>query len=85
MRQLRTILLIDDDETTNYLNHRLLSRMNTAEDINFTRTFIAAKLYCNYSGMPFLQGASSCFYALRINYSHACLVLLCTCHKVAID
>ena len=33
MRQLRTILLIDDDETTNYLNHRLLSRMNTAEDI----------------------------------------------------
>ncbi|MER2998028.1 response regulator [Pontibacter populi] len=33
MRQLKTILLIDDDETTNYLNHRLLSRMNTAEDI----------------------------------------------------
>ncbi|MBJ6119918.1 response regulator [Pontibacter sp. BT310] len=33
MRQLRTILLIDDDETTNYLNHRLLSRMNTAEEI----------------------------------------------------
>lgn len=33
MRQLNTILLIDDDETTNYLNHRLLSRMNTAEDI----------------------------------------------------
>ena len=27
------ILLIDDDETTNYLNHRLLSRMNTADDI----------------------------------------------------
>ncbi|WP_162428380.1 response regulator [Pontibacter pudoricolor] len=33
MRQLKTILLIDDDETTNYLNHRLLSRMNTAEEI----------------------------------------------------
>lgn len=25
--------MIDDDETTNYLNHRLLSRMSVAEDI----------------------------------------------------
>ncbi len=33
MKQLNTILLIDDDETTNYLNQRLLSRMNTAHDI----------------------------------------------------
>ncbi|MBC5774270.1 response regulator [Pontibacter sp. KCTC 32443] len=33
MKRLNTILLIDDDETTNYLNHRLLSRMNTAENI----------------------------------------------------
>jgi len=33
MKQLNTILLIDDDETTNYLNHRLLSRMNAAETI----------------------------------------------------
>ncbi|AKD02580.1 response regulator [Pontibacter korlensis] len=33
MRQLNTILLIDDDETTNYLNHRLLSRLDAASDI----------------------------------------------------
>ncbi|NDK57172.1 response regulator [Pontibacter fetidus] len=33
MKRLHTILLIDDDETTNYLNHRLLSRMNTADEI----------------------------------------------------
>ena len=33
MKQLDTILLIDDDETTNYLNQRLLSRMNAAETI----------------------------------------------------
>ncbi|MDX5422848.1 MAG: response regulator [Hymenobacteraceae bacterium] len=33
MRSLNTILLIDDDETTNYLNHRLLSRMEVAPDI----------------------------------------------------
>ncbi|MEJ8757821.1 response regulator [Pontibacter sp. H259] len=33
MKQLNTILLIDDDETTNYLNQRLLSRMNAAETI----------------------------------------------------
>jgi len=30
MKTLNTILLIDDDDTTNYLNHRLLSRMNVA-------------------------------------------------------
>lgn len=33
MKQLRTILLIDDDETTNYLNHRLLSRLESEPDI----------------------------------------------------
>ncbi|WP_242921103.1 response regulator [Pontibacter liquoris] len=33
MKTVNTILLIDDDETTNYLNHRLLSRMNVAPDI----------------------------------------------------
>ena len=32
-KSVKTILLIDDDETTNYLNHRLLSRMQVAEDI----------------------------------------------------
>lgn len=32
-KPLKTILLIDDDETTNYLNHRLLSRMELSEDI----------------------------------------------------
>lgn len=33
MKELNTILLIDDDETTNYLNHRLLARMGVAPDI----------------------------------------------------
>jgi CheY-like chemotaxis protein len=33
MKSVNTILLIDDDDTTNYLNHRLLSRMQAAEDI----------------------------------------------------
>lgn len=33
MKPLNTILLIDDDETTNYLNHRLLARMNVASEI----------------------------------------------------
>ncbi|WP_242926519.1 response regulator [Pontibacter vulgaris] len=33
MKQLNTVLLIDDDETTNYLNKRLLTRMEIASDI----------------------------------------------------
>ena len=33
MKKLNTVLLVDDDETTNYLNHRLLSRMEIASDI----------------------------------------------------
>lgn len=33
MKPLNTILLIDDDETTNYLNHRLLTRMEVASEV----------------------------------------------------
>jgi CheY-like chemotaxis protein len=33
MKRLNTILLIDDDETTNFINRRLLSRMDIADDI----------------------------------------------------
>ncbi len=33
MKPIKTILLIDDDETTNYLNHRLLTRMNIANEV----------------------------------------------------
>ena len=33
MKRLKTILLIDDDETTNFLNRRLRSRMDIADDI----------------------------------------------------
>lgn len=33
MKKLNSVLLVDDDETTNYLNHRLLSRMEIASDI----------------------------------------------------
>lgn len=34
MKPLDLILLIDDDETTNYLNHRLLTKMNVAHQID---------------------------------------------------
>ncbi|RDC61657.1 response regulator [Adhaeribacter pallidiroseus] len=30
---LNLIMLVDDDDTTNYLNHRLLSRLNAAHEI----------------------------------------------------
>ncbi|WP_018476659.1 response regulator [Pontibacter roseus] len=33
MKSVKTVLLIDDDDTTNYLNQRLLSRMEVAHDI----------------------------------------------------
>jgi len=33
MRKLKGILLIDDNETSNFLNHRLLSRMDVTENI----------------------------------------------------
>lgn len=33
MKKLSGVLLIDDDETTNFLNERLLSRMNLTENI----------------------------------------------------
>lgn len=33
MKSVNTILLIDDDDTTNYLNHRLLTRLEAAPDI----------------------------------------------------
>jgi CheY-like chemotaxis protein len=34
MKPLDLILLIDDDETTNYLNHRLLTKMNVANRVD---------------------------------------------------
>ncbi|QNF33558.1 response regulator [Adhaeribacter swui] len=30
---LKLIMLVDDDDTTNYLNHRLLTKLNAAEEI----------------------------------------------------
>ncbi|WP_207434222.1 response regulator [Sabulibacter ruber] len=33
MKRLNLILLVDDDETTNYLNKRLLTRMNITDQI----------------------------------------------------
>ncbi|RNI25962.1 response regulator [Rufibacter latericius] len=52
MKKLNLILLVDDDETTNYLNKRLLTRMEIAENIevvtngeealNFLKEAIAA-------------------------------------------
>lgn len=37
MKPLQTILLIDDDDTTNYLNHRLLTRLEVAPDIRVVK------------------------------------------------
>jgi CheY-like chemotaxis protein len=45
MRKLSGILLIDDDDTTNFLNQRLLSRMGVADNI---RTFVNGKQAFDY-------------------------------------
>ncbi|WP_299822339.1 response regulator [uncultured Pontibacter sp.] len=46
-KSVNTILLIDDDETTNYLNHRLLSRMQVADDIRVVTNGEEALHYLN--------------------------------------
>lgn len=45
MRKLSGVLLIDDDETTNFLNQRLLERMHVTENI---RTFMNGKQAFDY-------------------------------------
>lgn len=45
MRKLSGILLIDDDDTTNFLNQRLLDRM---EVTNYIRTFVNGKQAFDY-------------------------------------
>lgn len=45
MRKLSGVLLIDDDETTNFLNHRLLKRMDVTDNI---RTFVNGKQAFDY-------------------------------------
>ncbi|MBD1398100.1 response regulator [Pontibacter sp. JH31] len=52
MKSVKTILLIDDDDTTNYLNQRLLSRMEAAEVIRVVTNGEEALDYLNkaYSG-----------------------------------
>lgn len=45
MRKLSGILLIDDDDTTNFLNQRLLDRMEVTENI---RTFVNGKQAFDY-------------------------------------
>ncbi|MFD3001391.1 response regulator [Pontibacter toksunensis] len=47
MKSVNTILLIDDDDTTNYLNHRLLARMGTAPDIRVVTNGDEAMEYLN--------------------------------------
>ncbi|RIJ37373.1 response regulator [Pontibacter oryzae] len=49
MRRLNTILLIDDDDTTNYLNHRLLNRLEVAPDIRVVMNGEEAIDYLNKS------------------------------------
>ncbi|MFT2008372.1 response regulator [Pontibacter sp. 13R65] len=45
MRKLSGILLIDDDDTTNFLNQRLLERMQVSDQI---RTFVNGKQAFDY-------------------------------------
>ncbi|ARS36772.1 response regulator [Pontibacter actiniarum] len=54
MKKLNTILLIDDDETTNYLNHRLLNRLEVAPDIRVVMNGEEAIDYLSYAfaGVP---------------------------------
>jgi CheY-like chemotaxis protein len=57
MKSLNTILLIDDDETTNYLNHRLLTRMKAASEIHIVTNGEEAlnyleKSFLNVEGFP---------------------------------
>lgn len=57
MKLLNTILLIDDDETTNYLNHRLLTRMEVATEVRIVTNGEEAleyleKSYLNVEGSP---------------------------------
>ena len=47
MKSVKTILLIDDDDTTNYLNQRLLSRMEAASDIRVVTNGEEALDYLN--------------------------------------
>ncbi|GAB3823455.1 response regulator [Pontibacter rugosus] len=49
MKPLNTILLIDDDETTNYLNHRLLTRLEVAPDIRVVTNGEEALSYLRYA------------------------------------
>lgn len=49
MKRLNTILLIDDDDTTNYLNHRLLNRLEVAPDIRVVMNGEEALDYLNNS------------------------------------
>lgn len=53
MKSVKTILLIDDDDTTNYLNQRLLSRMEAAQDIRVVTNGEEALDYLNkaFNGM----------------------------------
>lgn len=57
MKSLDTILLIDDDETTNYLNQRLLSRLEVASEIKIVTNGEEAleymeKSFLNVEGYP---------------------------------
>lgn len=69
MRKLRGVLLIDDDDTTNFLNQRLLDRMNVTENI---RTFVNGKQAFDY-----LYSVSNDHYEeSNKNYFHPELIFL---------
>lgn len=46
---LNLIMLVDDDDTTNYLNHRLLAQVNAAHNIKIIKNGEKALEYLNYA------------------------------------
>src|ERR1041384_6541791 len=48
-QKIKHVLLIDDDEDTNFFNHRLLTRMNAAEEIRIAESGEDALAYLNHN------------------------------------
>lgn len=57
---LNLILLVDDDDTTNYLNQRLLEQVNAAHDIRIVKDGEQALEYLNYACQEDRQAEYPC-------------------------
>lgn len=60
MKPLDLILLVDDDETTNYLNHRLLTKMNVAHRVDIVTNGEEALAYLQDACKTANGNATSC-------------------------